>query len=142
MSRRASELYARIRGPKIHPDVASDISRIEPHAYRMAWIDNKTLKFWTESYRDVSGKLKKRLLEGEEDVYEGVETEDLYPLVKKMRLTTHQVYMLAVPRIRIPMDTIRIGRGQAVNHFFDLFPAGVYGDKPNPLNFELVDANT
>jgi hypothetical protein len=134
------KLSARLRGPKIHPDIAGYIRRVEPHAYRMAWIDNRTEEFWGGPYLVASEKLKKRLFNGDKTVFPTAITGELYPLIRAMRETMHEVYLPVIPKADMQTDKIRLGRGQAVVHFDYLFPDGVLTENPNPLNFRLLEA--
>jgi len=144
--------------PEIPKEVANDMRRVDQNAFRRAWIHNRESLFWKGPYKEVYEKLKKRLTGGDESSYQGIETEELYPLIRTIRLTTegepgvtsHPYFPVRVRmpvKLREPKGTdglehtkIRLGYGQAVNHFDELFPGGVFeSDDPAPLFFTFME---
>lgn len=144
-------------GPKykIPTEVAEDIRKVDTTAFRTSWIRRREPWFWKTPYAGRYHKLERRIIHNDENVYSGIEIEDLYPLIRTMRETTEgmpgvmsDVYFPV--RVRLPVipkksselshDTIRIGYGQVVNHFDELFPGGVYEpDNAAPMDFTFME---
>lgn len=125
-------------GYKLEPEVAQDINKVDQCAYIDFWINDDTLYFWKNNWKDVYTKIEKRLVKGDQNVYSGIINEDLYPLFIEMRKTTRKVYMPVTPRTDLK-DKVRLGKGLALIHFDELFPTGNFRSQPNPVNLTLLE---